>query len=142
MTIISKSILNVDWGKNYPATTHKINFESSIFQTSIENVFYLNKIYNNENKISPYLSLGVGLMRFESYSDLLDENGLSYNYWDDGSIRDVPQIDSLNSVYLSKYGDNMFMKTKLEKNDSINYSNYSLFFPFLLDFLWKFKNNI
>ena len=125
----------INWGK-LSSNNSIINFESSIFQTSVENVFYFNKIYNNENKLSPYLGLGVGLMRFESYSDLLNENGLPYNYWDDGSIRDVPQIDSLNSVYLSR---DYVYETKL-KNDSLNYSNYSLFLPVSVGFLWKFKN--
>jgi len=126
---------NISWGK-LSSNNSFGNFESSIFQTSIENVFYFNKIYNNENKFSPYLSLGLGLLRFNSYTDILDENGFSYNYWDDGSIRDIPQSDSLTSAYLSR---DYNYETKLE-NDSINYSNYSLFFPVSVGLLWKFKN--
>ena len=126
---------NIDWGE-LSSNNSSGNFESSIFKTSIENVFYFNKIYNNENKLSPYLSLGVGLLSFNSYTDILNENGFSYNYWDDGSIRDIPQSDTMTSVYLSR---DYVYETKLN-NDSMNYSNFSLFFPVSLGLIWKFKN--
>ena len=126
---------NVNWGK-LSSNNSFDNFESSIFQASLENVIYFNKIYNNLNKISPYLSLGVGVLRFNSYTDILNENGFSYNYWDDGSIRDIPQSDTSSSIYLSR---DYTYETKLN-NDSINYSNYSLFFPLSVGLLWKFKN--
>ena len=128
-------LTNINWGK-LSSNNSNINFESSIFQTSIENIIYFNKIYNNKNTLTPYFSLGVGIMRFESYSDLLNENGMSYNYWDDGSIRDIPQNDSLTSAYLSR---DYNYETKLE-DDSILYSNYSIFFPVSVGLLWKFKN--
>lgn len=35
--------------------------------------------------------VGVEYLKVESKTDLFDENGMSYNYWNDGTIRDKPE---------------------------------------------------
>ena len=112
------------------------NFQSTILHASIESIIYLRKIRSNENKIIPFISVGIGSLSFQSYSDILDHNGNYYNYWEDGSIRDIPPTDSLqNSAnFLSRDYE---YETSVS-NDSVNFGN--LYIPATIGFLWKFKN--
>lgn len=39
--------------------------------------------------LSPFVSVGIGYVKFDPHGDLRDANNISYNYWSDGSIRDL-----------------------------------------------------
>ena len=112
------------------------NFQSTIFHASIENIIYLKKVRSNENKIIPFITLGIGSLSFQSYSDFLDQNGNYYNYWEDGSIRDIPQVDSLSNS--ANFLTRDYEYETSVSNDSVNYGN--LYIPATIGFLWKFKN--
>lgn len=70
--------------------------ESRNFSTDIVN-FNLHATYNFAGILragrflSPYISVGVGAVNFNTKGDLRDENGIAYNYWSDGTIRSLPQ---------------------------------------------------
>jgi hypothetical protein len=127
--------LNMNWGQ-LSTNNATQNFQSTILHASIENIIYLRKIKSNENKIIPFITLGIGSLSFQSYSDFLDQNGNYYNYWEDGSIRDIPQVDSLpnSGNFLSRDYE---YETSVSI-DSVNYGN--LYIPATIGFLWKFKN--
>ena len=127
--------LNINWGE---LSTNKAtqNFESTILHESIENIIYFKKIRSNQNKIIPFITLGLGGLVFQSYSDLLDKDGNYYNYWEDGSIRDIPPTDSLSNSANSLSRDYLY-ETSVS-NDSVNFGN--LYIPASIGFLWKFKN--
>ena len=112
------------------------NFQSNILHTSIENIIYFKNVRSNQNKIIPFITLGLGKLVFQSYSDFLDRDGNFYNYWEDGSIRDIPQIDSMSNSanFLSR---DYKYETSLN-NDSIK--NGNLYIPVSIGFLLKFKN--
>ena len=112
------------------------NFQSNILHTSIENIIYFKNVRSNQNKIIPFITLGLGRLVFQSYSDFLDRDGNFYNYWEDGSIRDIPQIDSMSNSanFLSR---DYKYETSLN-NDSIK--NGNLYIPASIGFIWKFKN--
>lgn len=112
------------------------NFQSTILHASIESFIYLRKIRSNENKIIPFISLGIGSLSFQSYSDFLDKNGNYYNYWEDGSIRDIPQVDSLSNS--ANFLTRDYEYETSVSNDSVNYGN--LYIPATIGFLWKFKS--
>ena len=40
--------------------------------------------------VSPFINIGLGYMLFTTNSDLKNGN-VNYNYWNDGSIRDLPE---------------------------------------------------
>jgi hypothetical protein len=127
--------LNMNWGQ-LSTNNATQNFQSTILHASIENIIYLRKIKSNENKIIPFITLGIGSLSFQSYSDFLDQNGNYYNYWEDGSIRDIPQVDSLpnSGNFLSRDYE---YETSVSI-DSVDYGN--LYIPATIGFLWKFKN--
>ena len=127
--------LNINWGELSANNTTQ-NFQSTILHASIENIIYFKKIRSNQNKIIPFITLGIGRLVFKSYIDLLDRDGNYYNYWEDGSIRDIPQTDSLSNSanFLSRDYE---YETSVAKN-SANFGN--LYIPASIGFLWKFKN--
>ena len=112
------------------------NFQSTILHASIDNIIYLKKIRSNQNKIIPFITLGLGRLVFQSYSDLLDKDGNYYNYWEDGSIRDIPLTDSLSNS--ANFLSRDYVYETSVSNDSVNFGN--LYIPASIGFLWKFKN--
>lgn len=68
-----------------------LNFRTTLFsqQLSVEYNFYplLKPDDKGRQLIRPYLGFGVGLLSFRSKGDLKNENGVTYQYWSDGSVR-------------------------------------------------------
>ena len=127
--------LNINWGQ-LSTNNATENFQSAILHASIDNIIYLKKIRSNQNKIIPFITLGLGRLVFQSYSDLLDKDGNYYNYWEDGSIRDIPLTDSLSNS--ANFLSRDYVYETSVSNDSVNFGN--LYIPASIGFLWKFKN--
>ena len=127
--------LNINWGQ-LSTNNATENFQSAILHASIDNIIYLKKIRSNQNKIIPFITLGLGRLVFQSYSDLLDKDGNYYNYWEDGSIRDIPPTDSLSNS--ANFLSRDYVYESSVSNDSVNFGN--LYIPASIGFLWKFKN--
>ncbi len=43
------------------------------------------------NRFNPYILGGIAIIEFDTYTDLQDKNGMLYQYWSDGTIRDLPE---------------------------------------------------
>ncbi len=102
-----------------------LNFESKIFQSDLNIVFHLDNgvSFKRSFIFAPYVYTGFGFLKFNSYGDLKNKDGIKYNYWSDGTIRSVPE-DSLGSKILRR---DYTYETKL--NDSAKYKNSALSFP-------------
>lgn len=81
-------VANSDHGLN-----KNLNFESPIMQGDLNLVFHFdnNFIFKNTSIIAPYLQAGISFVKFDPHSDLKDKNGVLYNYWADGTIRNNPE---------------------------------------------------
>ena len=115
--------------------TENLNFESSFTKLSTNLILNSDHYLNTKSNISPYLSIGAGLFIFDSYTDLLDADNRSYNYWSDGTIRDLTESDTNSSNASMLYRDYDY-ETPLE-NDSINYNSFSLLAPISVGVKWK-----
>ena len=111
------------------------NFESNIFKTNFNIILNTDNYLKNKGNFSPYLALGGGFLMFDSYSDLKDANGNLYNYWSDGTIRDISENDSLSNTASFLYRDYDY-ETSLS-NDSVNYDNFTFLLPVTVGFKWK-----
>ena len=112
-----------------------LNFESSFTKLSTNLILNSDHYLNIKSNISPYLSVGAGLFIFDSYTDLLDANNISYNYWSDGTIRDLAESDT-NAANASIINRDYDYETSLE-NDSINYNSISFLAPVTVGIKWK-----
>ncbi|MFM2285752.1 MAG: hypothetical protein RLZZ543_1249 [Bacteroidota bacterium] len=73
------------------------NFQSRLNDAGILlGRYLLNKDFSP--MLRPYAMLGVSLVKFETYTDRLDENNVAYQFWSDGSIRNLPEThDNLST---------------------------------------------
>ena len=73
------------------------NLNRSNFQCSMKNAGILagRFLFNtNEGKrFNPYAMIGISSMRSNTQTDLLDQNGIAYHYWSDGTIHSVSEVN-------------------------------------------------
>ncbi len=115
-----------------------LNFQTKVTQVDFNLTLHLDNdfLFKRTSVFAPYLYAGIGYMKFDSYADLTDKNGKKYNYWTDGTIRDMP--DSTNGAgYLQR--DYTF-ETKL--NDSAKYTSGTLAIPLGLGINLKLVDNL
>lgn len=73
--------------------TENLNFQSKISQGDLNLVFHFDNVllFKRNNSFAPYLFAGFGFLKFDPFGDLKDKNGIPYNYWSDGTIRNLPE---------------------------------------------------
>lgn len=67
-----------------------INFKSDIVDFGL-NIHYDFKPFFRTSPFRPFVSLGIENVQFNSKGDLMNQEGVSYNYWTDGTIRNAPE---------------------------------------------------
>lgn len=122
-----------------------LNFKSDIDELNIQFIFYSDndKIFSQSAIISPFFSIGVGLLYFEPYADLFDAQGRRYYYWSDNSIRSLNENDPLAATAIILEQDGKY-ETKLnplltEQNDE--YRNFALTIPIELGIKFRLSNS-
>ena len=105
----------------------KLNFESPITQLGISGTLLLAGKKEKEHTVIPFLSAGFSFLSFDPHGDLFDKYGKSYNYWKDGSIRDLPDT-GINFFYAQTIHRDYRYETKL-KDSAVNYSRSTFALP-------------
>lgn len=119
-----------------------INFESDImnFDLNLLLDFDNGKIINESSLFSPFFSIGVGYLTFDPYGDL-HNNGVKYNHWSDGTLRDLPETELGADTASSLMVRNYEYETKL--TDSLNdYARNTITIPIRLGLKFKMSPNI
>lgn len=80
-------------GTDNDKTSH-LNFESKIMGGGLNLYAFFDKLGEKEKEVAPYIHAGFGYLMFDPYGDLRDKNGTVYNYWSDGSIRNLSEQPS------------------------------------------------
>lgn len=113
-------------GTDNDKTSH-LNFQSTIMGGGLNLYAFFDKLGEKEQPVSPYIHAGVGYLMFDSYGDLRDKNSSSYNYWSDGSIRNLEESaanDPLSSTIKRDY------KYETKLNDTVaNYARNTIYIP-------------
>jgi len=71
--------------------TRNLNFNSHITTGGMTINYNFKQLLNPKRKVDPYVSVGIESMEFLSKTDMYDANGNKYNYWSDGTIRDMEE---------------------------------------------------
>jgi len=71
--------------------SRNLNFLSEIRSGGLFVAYNFDHFLKEDRFISPILSVGLSGFEFLSKADLRDAQGRTYHYWDDGTIRDLPQ---------------------------------------------------
>ena len=79
--------------KNERNKSSNENFKTNLIGVSLKGTFHFANgfILSENNRIDPFISAGITFIKFNPLADLLDADGNLYNYWRDGSIRDVSE---------------------------------------------------
>lgn len=67
-----------------------LNFMSKLRTVQLDLTFRMDngKLLKYDARFAPFLSIGVGAGRYDTFGDLYSASGSRYYYWDDGTIRD------------------------------------------------------
>lgn len=76
---------------NERSLNRNLNFESRLSVGGFALMYDFGNFLPKKRSLSPFLSLGIESVEFHSKTDLYDEFGNRYNYWSDGSIRNISQ---------------------------------------------------
>lgn len=78
---------------NERSADRNLNFRSALRVGGFSLMYNFNQLLPEERIISPFISLGIESVEFHSKTDLYDQYGNEYNYWSDGSIRNIAEND-------------------------------------------------
>lgn len=89
---------------NERSAERNLNFKSKITTGGFALMYNFDHILPKERVINPFFSLGVESVEFHSKTDLYDKYGNKYNYWSDGSIRNLPEddVNAMDAVIIQR----------------------------------------
>lgn len=93
-----------------------LNFRTEIFmgQFHVQYFFNLNKV--SQPIVKPFVLVGFESYEFNPKADLMDANGNTYNFWSDGSIRDIAEDDPNSSQAQIIRRDHIYESDLREQN--------------------------
>ena len=102
---------------------NRMNFKSEIRSGGVALKYNFSNFINPDVRIKPVISVGFESIEFLSKGDLTDREGNSYNYWSDGTIRDLPENheNAQNANFMSQ---DYIYETDLRDLDSEGLGNY------------------
>ena len=75
---------------NERTLTRNLNFESSIMNVGLMLRYDFNRKIKHQI-LSPFIGVGFEMLNFNTKTDIKDANGVEYNYWSDGTIRNIAE---------------------------------------------------
>lgn len=88
---VGLSALHGRLGVNESGLSRNLNFESRITTGGLNITYNFLHLLNPGRVVEPWVSIGFESVEFLSKTDLRDARGRTYNYWSDGTIRDIPE---------------------------------------------------
>lgn len=97
----------------YKSAEKNFNFQSDIFCGGVNLIYnfghFLKKegymvALNKQYEVLPFASIGLEAVNFNSKGDIKDKDGNPYNYWSDGTVRNIAEnsSNSGNSVIVQR----------------------------------------
>jgi hypothetical protein len=108
---------------NERSIERNLNFKSTITVGGFVFMYNFDNFLREDRIISPFIAFGIESVEFNSKTDLYDQNGNEYNYWSDGSIRDISENDpnALNAIVIQR---DYSYETDLRESNYDNYGKY------------------
>lgn len=110
-------------GANERSLNRNLNFESRITTGGMTLAYNFHHFLKEDRIVEPYFSVGIESFEFLSKTDLYDANGNMYNYWSDGTIRNMPENDPNASQAIEIYRDYTY-ETDLRELDLDGFGKY------------------
>lgn len=103
------------------------NFKTNVLGGELNVSAYFDRLKDTAGVLSPFISVGLGFLKFDPHGDLKDENGVKYNYWSDGSIRDLPELIA-NDPYAITMKRDYNYETQLT-DSAVSYKRSTMYLP-------------
>ena len=113
-------------GTDNSQNSHR-NFKTDIMGGELNIAAYFDRLRDTNGVANPFLSVGIGYLMFDPWGDNKNQYGYSYNYWSDGSIRDLPQTANNQDMAIIINRDYTY-ETQL-KDSTVNYARNTLYLP-------------
>lgn len=116
-----------------------LNMKSEIFTFGINLEYNFGNFTSARPRVRPYISMGIEAFNFTSKTNLMDANGNTYYYWNDGTIHNLPQThpNALTSSILTLDNDyETDMYNQYRRLTTSSYAQVSASIP--LDFGFDF----
>lgn len=78
-------------GVNERSLVRNLNFESRITTGGLLLRYNFLQLLNPHRVVEPFINVGIESVEFLTKTDLRDGQGRTYNYWSDGTIRDIAE---------------------------------------------------
>lgn len=78
-------------GVNERSDGRNLNFDSRVTVGGFQFRYNFHQLLNPKRVVEPYITIGFESVEFLTKTDLYDAQGRAYNYWSDGSIRDIAE---------------------------------------------------
>ncbi len=100
-----------------------LNFQTSLNSISVYGFYNWNHFFPNKI-VQPYTSIGLETFEFNSKGDMVDASGNPYYYWNDGSVKNLPQSapNAADAIVLHR---DYFYETDLRKANLDGLGEYS-----------------
>lgn len=124
------------------SSVYNLYFQSKIMQFDARVSLYLDNKYllGHETLFTPYLSAGIGYLKFDPYGDTKDENGDTYYVWSTGELKDLPETEENNLTAKTLERDYNY-ETRLT-DPSVNYSRSTYVIPLTFGISSKLSDNV
>lgn len=83
---------------NERSLERNLNFQSRLYGAGLRFNYNFDHLLPVGRKIEPFVGVGFDYFEFNSKTDLFSEGGEFYHYWDDGTIRNLPQSPANREV--------------------------------------------
>ena len=130
-------------------TARNWNFKSDIFTIGLNVHYDFGHFikYTEKNFVRPFVSIGIENFQFNSKTDIFynvegSATNYKYNYWNDGTIRNVPQNSLLPSTIINrdyKYETDL---RGLDRNGLGSYSQNTFAIPFEIGLDFKISERV
>lgn len=116
---------------NERSLDRNLNFQSRLYGAGVRFNYNFDHLLPVGRKLEPFVGVGLDYFEFNSKTDLFSENGEFYHYWDDGTIRNLPQSPANREVANRIQRDYNFETDVREyRRDELGYyNNFSMAVP-------------
>jgi hypothetical protein len=104
---VSLFALHGQLGVNERSLSRNLNFKSRITTGGLQFIYNFDHFLRKDHVVEPFLGVGFESVEFLSKTDLYDAQGRQYNYWSDGTIRDIAETaaNAADAVLLQRDHD-------------------------------------
>ncbi|HRH70498.1 MAG TPA: SPOR domain-containing protein [Flavobacteriales bacterium] len=117
-------VLHGRLGVNERSLERNLNFESRITTGGLQFRYNFLQFLNPKRVVEPFVTVGFESVEFLTKTDLQDDQGRAYNYWSDGTIRDIAE-DAQNA------GDAVLIERDYDYESDVRESNLDGFGKYL-----------